>query len=1033
MNKTSTHRTSSLPFAWRMILLAASIVFCLVLSSDRAGGQSYDDHGDTPATATAITLGTSVYGRIDPGDDTDVFKIDLSRASGPTDVWAYTTGDVDTVGGLYDSDGNLLIFNDEGFLTDSLVFTDRMRNFSLRSVVPPGIYYVMIVSYRPNLGSYVLHTEAVTDPGSSLDTAKRLEANSRSAGTIDTADDEDYFRLDFTRSTHLFVDALSPNYVDLNGELLDSEGAEIGENIYSLSSVIHVHGRGFRILEDFSRGTYYLRVTVDDDPVLRPVPYSIIAIEDTDYTEFVEDCGAKTRALNDPDIRDPLYACQWHLESADYVDINAESAWRQGAKGEGVNIAVVDRGMDYRHEDLRDNVEDSLNHDYNDEGGIYNRFSHHGTHVAGIIAARDNSVGVRGVAPRATMYGYNLLAGSGRLSEALDAMTRNGDVTAVSNNSWGNRDRPWPKRASSLWEQAIYDGITNGNGGKGTFYVFSAGNGHLLGDDSNLDEYANYYGVTAVCSVHGRGARAPYSEMGANLWVCAPSNERPGSYGRGGRFGIATTEHSDRYVKDFGGTSAATPIVSGVAALMRSANPDLTWRDLKLILAASAQKNDPDNAGWENGARKYRPESSEDRYHFNHEYGFGLVDAGAAVSLAKQWVNVPKLENAGVGSGELALTIPDAPVAGEPTSATSTITLENGIGFTEFVEVDITLRHQSFRDLEIELVSPSGAVSRLAVPHDTYSDLITYVDFVRMNGSFRFGSAKHLGEDPNGEWTLRVTDRIHAGEGVLDSWRLSVYGHKPTPAEPAVDSVTAGPGSLTVAWSAPAHVSDFEVTAYDLRHIPTDADETALANWTILENVWTSPDGGDLEYDVTELRGGTRYDVQVRAVNKWGDGRWSATATGTPENMAPSFSEGITTTRSVMENTPAGGNVGDPVAALDDDTPTYTMDGPDAALFDIDSATGQITVGSGTALDFESGIVEYTVRVTATDMSLASASTTVTVIVTDVSLGAIGDRYDANRDEVIDSDEVLQAVGDYFRGIITGAEALEVVRMYFAN
>ena len=324
-------------------------------------------------------------------------------------------------------------------------------------------------------------------------------------------------------------------------------------------------------------------------------------------------------------------------------------------------------------------------------------------------------------------------------------------------------------------------------------------------------------------------------------------------------------------------------------------------------------------------------------------------------------------------------------------------------------------------------------MSRLAVPHDTYSDLITYVDFVRLNGSFRFGSAKHLGEDPNGEWTLRVTDRIHAGEGVLDSWSLSVYGHKPTPAEPAVDSVTAGPGSLTVAWSAPAHVSDFEVTAYDLRHIPTDADETALANWTILENVWTSPDGGDLEYDVTELRGGTRYDVQVRAVNKWGDGRWSATATGTPGEHGSivqrrqyhySLGDGKHT---------AGGNVGDPVAALDDDTPTYTMDGPDAALFDIDSATGQITVGSGTALDFESGTVEYTVRVTATDMSLASASTTVTVIVTDVSLGAVGDRYDANRDEVIDSDEVLQAVGDYFRGIITGAEALEVVRMYFAN
>ena len=68
---------------------------------------------------------------------------------------------------------------------------------------------------------------------------------------------------------------------------------------------------------------------------------------------------------------------------------------------------------------------------------------------------------------------------------------------------------------------------------------------------------------------------------------------------------MVTIENSDRYFEDFGGTSAATPVVSGVAALMRSANHHLTWRDLKLILAASARKNDADNPGWEFGGRKY--------------------------------------------------------------------------------------------------------------------------------------------------------------------------------------------------------------------------------------------------------------------------------------------------------------------------------------------------------------------------------------------------------------------------------------------
>ena len=389
--------------------------------------------------------------------------------------------------------------------------------------------------------------------------------------------------------------------------------------------------------------------------------------------------------------------------------------------------------------------------------------------------------------------------------------------------------------------------------------------------------------MTAVCSVHSGGSRAGYSEMGANLWVCAPSNDRP--LRLGGVRGIVTTENSDRYFQDFGGTSAAAPIVAGVAALMRSANPDLTWRDLKLILAATAQKNDPASPGWEDGAGMYRPPSDADRYHFNHEYGFGLADAGAAVDLAQSWTNLPPLMASTAASEWESVEIPDAPDSGDLTTVSRTVTVDTSIGFTEFVEVELAFQHDSFRDLEVELVSPSGAVSRLSVPYDTYVGIsfIFFDPFVPLHGSYRFGSARHLGEDPNGEWTLRVTDRIPAVDGILDGMAITVYGHERTPGAPGAPSIEANVEgeTLTVAWAAPGEPGDSDITAYDLRHIETAADETVESSWTVVE-AWSAEAGGELEYTITGLSDGTQYDVQVRAVNDFGAGLWSESAVAAP-------------------------------------------------------------------------------------------------------------------------------------------------------
>ena len=140
-------------------------------------------------------------------------------------------------------------------------------------------------------------------------------------------------------------------------------------------------------------------------------------IADQTYAELERCASIETR------YDDELYGCQWHLNNTTQNgnnstgnmvggDINAETAWDAGVLGEGVHVRVVDMGMDVEHEDIRENVAKEMNHDYdgkawNNEtsngGDVSNPFELHGNIMAGLIAARDNDVGFRGVAPSITV------------------------------------------------------------------------------------------------------------------------------------------------------------------------------------------------------------------------------------------------------------------------------------------------------------------------------------------------------------------------------------------------------------------------------------------------------------------------------------------------------------------------------------------------------------------------------------------------------------------------------------------------------
>ena len=831
--------------------------------------QTFTDPGDTFETATEVTLDSATPGRIGPiggsSGDADYFKLVLTAA---TDIWVMAFGTnetedepLDSEGRLYGSDKSPLYWDDDSELIGN------EEGFLFRQRLDAGTYYIRVNGYhRRDVGPYTLHVRTAAEPGSTAATATALTLRVPETGRITSRTDRDFFRLTIEADTYVFIYALTfDRALPLTPTFLDDQGAEVSMDVIPHANWAE-QGFGpfsFSAWGKLEAGAYHIRIAPSGNAT---GSYLLDPLVST-YNRILEQCTGITTPQSDP-----WYGCQWHLSNTGQFeggageDINVESVWEGGNLGSGVNVAVVDNGLQSDHPDLSANVVATRNHRYRGSGSVRDPFDTHGTAVAGLIAAAANDIGVRGVAPGASIYSYNLTAdGVTTLDHQADAMTRNLMDTGVSNNSWGFQDDAVPHSPTALWEAAVARGVTQGYGGKGIVYVIAGGNGAGDNDDSNLDGRANFYAVTAVCAVGYDDTRSAYSEPGANLWVCAPSDSTAGLPE------ITTTFPMSRYTDGFGGTSAAAPIVSGVVALVRAANANLSWRDVKLILAASARQNDPTDRGWSDGALEYG--STTERYSFNHQYGFGVVDAQAAVTLAEGWPDhLPALRVIEVESGRLDIAIPDREVLTTAQPIVTTLDLDSHVDFIEFVEIEIDVEHGSFRDLNIQLLSPAGESSTLSPSAAVVP--ITFISVFGFDGSHRFGSAKHLGEDAQGTWQLRLTDRHPGDTGTLRSWRIKAYGHGYVPGYAEIDEVTSGPGSLAVTWTAPTDTgrAGSAITSYDLRYIRDAATDFAAANWTEVTGTGSvdSP-----AHTVSGLDGEAKYRVQVRAVNADGNGPWS--------------------------------------------------------------------------------------------------------------------------------------------------------------
>jgi subtilisin family serine protease len=261
--------------------------------------------------------------------------------------------------------------------------------------------------------------------------------------------------------------------------------------------------------------------------------------------------------------------------------IDAEWAWGT-ATGAGVNVAVIDTGIDGSHPDLAANVAGGINFvaktwskpaapdKWADDNG-------HGTHVAGIIAALDNDIGVVGVAPRATLWAVKVLDknGSGYLSNVIAGIQWSvSNHIDVANMSLGtNADL-----------QSLHDAC-DAAAAAGVLLVAAAGN-----DGAAVDYPGAYSSVIAVAATDITDLRPSWSSLGPQVYLAAPGVNVKSTW-KGGGYAYAS------------GTSMAAPHATGTLALNLSAN-----------LSASADDLSP--AGW-------------DVYT-----GWGLVDAGEAATGA---------------------------------------------------------------------------------------------------------------------------------------------------------------------------------------------------------------------------------------------------------------------------------------------------------------------------------------------------------------------------------------------------------------
>lgn len=580
--------------------------------------------------------------------------------------------------------------------------------------------------------------------------------------------------------------------------------------------------------EKFGTDEYLYRLT--DDTGMNPIKLVVELSENCGkLIEIAEnDLNYDVNISNLTFPTDASYYQQWHLHSdTQHTEFdprsssNCDKAWEymQSFGNSSVVVGVTDDGCNLFHHDFngenkfagwgyfeRNQLVTNLTIGA-DKNNMYQPGANHGTACAGVIAGEVDGELTVGAAPGVRLLpikwpsnGPSLFIGDTRLRKMLDYVS---DKVDVLSNSWGSS--PSSNVGTLVKSKIQYLSNNGGRRGKGVVFLWAAGNENCpieysgdidipytmgwLRDDlgnwrwakpstsrvfrHNLTELP---GVMYVAALASTAQRSHYSNYGEGISICAASSNSH-SYHRLDVDGLGITTvlgNSNTSVReDFGGTSSATPLVAGIAALVISANPQLTASEVISILKITASKDlnldpyprtspthfDPDPSwdvspifvgGFEAIEREFGA--------WSPWFGYGKVDALAAVAKAS-----PQLSTDVNGKNDNRVDIPDNDLQG----ITSEIIITEA-GFIESLTVSVDVNHSYQGDLRILLESPSNSVVLLHGNTGAWRDDIKQTFSLDNTASL----ANVVGQSCEGIWKLHISDSVGLDLGNLNQWSI---------------------------------------------------------------------------------------------------------------------------------------------------------------------------------------------------------------------------------------------------------------------